>query len=201
MSIRTFESFSRKSIMMYSGYWSSNEMREAQKKMKRVTLRAPGAPTGRIRVLEDMGLDVSYDNIDYDYEWELDRCQSMFQRELNHCKDIDIIMGFSLGGYTAYKIAGHLSKDLIIVNPAIDRSKTLLDIKEFNYPTNKNFRKVELYVGDQDELIPTHYPVNYLKREGVKFDGYVVKNMDHGTPIHFFRQIVHNSNILNDQDV
>jgi hypothetical protein len=197
MVIKNFESYSGKSIMMYGGYWSSNDMKEEQKVLKGEILYPPGPPHDRIEVLKDMGFKVLYDEIDYDYEWEYDKCKSMFRKEIARCHNVDIIMGFSLGGYTAYKMAGHLSKDLILVNPAIDRSKTMLDIKEFNYPTNKNFKDVELYVGDRDDLIPMRYSINYLKKEGVRASGYIVKNMAHRTPIHFFEQIVKSSKILN----
>lgn len=186
--IKTFESYSSsKSVIMYHGYWSSIEDPDY----------LPEPDYDRMEVLEDMGIKSDTDVIDYDKEWYLDKCKSLFLREAEKAKKFDIIMGSSLGGYTAYKLAGHLSKDLILINPAIDRSITRLDIKEFNCPNSKNFKKVEVFLGERDTLIDKRITLNYLKKEGVKYDAYLVPRMEHRTPIHFFESIVRSSKILN----
>jgi hypothetical protein len=189
--IKTFESHSNgKSVILYHGYWSSIDDPDY--------IAEPD--TDRIEVLEDMGIKAVSDIIDYDQEWYTDRCRTLFLREAEKAKKFDVIMGFSLGGYMAYKLAGYVSKDLILVNPAIDRSITLLDIKEFDCPNGKNFKRVEVFLGERDMLIDKRITINYLKKEGVKCDAYLVPRMEHRTPLHFFRGIVRASKILNDDN-
>lgn len=184
--IKTFESYSNKSVIMYHGYWSSIDDPDY----------SPEPDYDRMEVLEDMGIQSVTDVIDYDQEWYLDRCRTLFLIEAEKAKKFDVIMGSSLGGYMAYKLAGHLSKDLILINPAIDRSVTRLDIKEFDCPNGKNFKKVEVFLGERDMLIDKRITMNYLKKEGVKCDAYLVPRMEHRTPIHFFESIVRSSKIL-----
>ena len=118
--IRKFEAFNRKSIAVYHGYG--------------------GEPSSdRIRFLESVGFStIHYPYIDFDEEWELDKCKSIFERELKSLKKIDILIGVSLGGYLAFELAGNLSKDLVLINPALDRKKTKLDIKFFDIKFHPN---------------------------------------------------------------
>ena len=187
--IDKFESFgSGKKMAIYHGYWSSIQDPDD------IPTEAPAYD--RLKVLKEVGVTANCDLIDYDSEWMLDKCQSMFHRELDKCKDVDVIMGFSLGGYTAYRLASYLSKDVILVNPALDRKITRLIIKEFDVPHKKNFSRIEVFFGDKDDLIPRGYTIRYLQSNGIDFDGYLVRGMGHNTPLPYFNQIIRSSNLL-----
>jgi len=155
-----------------------------------------GGGGGKIipRFMKSVGFDkIHYPEINYDREWYLDKCKSMFNRELRNIKDIDLIIGFSLGGYTAFELAGQLSKNLILVNPAIDRSKILLDIKSFDISPIRNFSGVEVYLGSEDDLIDGQWTIDYLHKLNIDSDIYVVNGMEHNTSISEFRKIINNS--------
>lgn len=136
---------------------------------------------------------IHYPEIVYDREWYKDKCKSMFNRELKSIENIDLIVGFSLGGYTAFELAGYLKKDLILVNPAIDRSKTLLDIKSFDVPIKRDFKGVEVYLGSEDDLIDGNWTIDYLNKLNVDSDIYVVNGMGHNTYLEEVKEILKNS--------
>ncbi len=149
------------------------------------------------RSLKSKGFtNVHYPEIDYESEWWDDECKSLFFRELEDIKDVDLIVGFSLGGYTAFELAGYTGKNLILVNPAIDRSKTLLDIKWYDIPVKRNFGKVEVYLGSDDYLINKNWTIAYLKKLNVKADIYIVNGMEHNTSIQEFKGMLNNSKLL-----
>ena len=157
-----------------------------------------GAPNpDRINFLESIGYtEIYYPHINFEREWYKDRGKSIFQRELRLLRGIDLIMGFSLGGYIAFELAGYLSTNLVLVNPAIDRSKTKLDIKNFNIPVKRNFSKVEVFLGSNDTLIDKSITLNYLKSEKIKSDNTIIEGMDHGTPLNYFKEIVYKSKLI-----
>ena len=110
-------------------------------------------------------------------------------------KNIDVVVGFSLGGYTAFELAGYTSKNLILINPAIDRSKTLLDIKVYDVPFKRNFGNVEVFLGTEDTLINKNWTIDYLKKLNVDANIYLVKGMEHDTYLEEFDQILDNSKL------
>jgi hypothetical protein len=151
----------------------------------------------RISYLKSLGYrNIYYPFIDFEDEWDYDKGKSLFYSEVNALKNVDIIIGFSLGGYLAFELAGYLSKDLILVNPAIDRSKTKLAIKSFDIEPKRNFKKVEVFLGTADALIDKNIPINYLKELNIKADISMVEGMEHGTPINYFMDIVNKSKLL-----
>lgn len=158
---------------------------------------AGGRPAkDRIDLLSSMGYEVLYPFIDFEKEWDLDRCKSLFQRELNSIKDVDILVGFSLGGYLAYLLAKHTGKDLILVNPSLDRSKSLLKVREFDVEDMNNLGKVEVFFGENDTLIPKESQIDFLNKNNINFTQYIVKDMEHRTPINKFEEIINRSSIL-----
>jgi len=149
------------------------------------------------RLLRKYGFNrVHYPEIYYEREWYKDKCKSMFNRELNAIKHADLLIGFSLGGYTAFELAGYTGKNLMLVNPAIDRSKTLLDIKTYDVPFKRNFGNVEVYLGTEDDLIDKKWTIDYLKKLNVKSDIYLVPGMEHNTYIEEFEVMLDNSKLL-----
>ena len=136
---------------------------------------------------------IHYPLINYEREWYRNKGKTMFLRELKAIENVDLIMGLSLGGYTAFELAGYTGKDLILVNPAIDRSKTLLPIKSFDVPFKRNFGNVEVYLGTLDDLIDKQWTIDYLAKLNVKASIYLVNGMEHSPYLEEFDQILGNS--------
>jgi len=177
--IKAFKNFG-KSIAVYHGLGS-------------------GPDPGRIEYLRSIGyVNIHYPRIDFEGEWYKDGCKSMFIRELRSIKEkeIDLLLGFSIGGYLAFELAGKSSIDLVLVNPAIDRSKTRLDIKYFNIPNGRNFGKIETFLGSKDDLIDRNIPINFLRKNNIKSDIHIIDGMEHGTPPEYFVEIVNKSKLI-----
>ena len=156
-----------------------------------------GPSPDRIRYLNRIGYDkIIYPYINFEREWAYDRGRSMFYRELLRAESADVLMGFSLGGYLAFELAGVLGKDLVLVNPSIDRSKTRLRIKSFNVQTESNFKNIELFLGEFDDLIDMQIPINYLNKRNIDYDSYIIRGMDHNTPLNYFREIIGKSKLI-----
>jgi hypothetical protein len=148
------------------------------------------------RLLRKYGFTkIHYPEIDYETQWYRDKCKSLFNRELRAVQNVDLIIGFSLGGYTAFELAGHTSKNLMLVNPAIDRSKTLLDIKWYDIPVKRDFGKIEVYLGTEDTLIDKQWTIDYLKKLNIKSNIFLVNGMEHNTYIEEFEQMLDNSKL------
>jgi len=152
------------------------------------------------RMLRRAGFsDVIFDHIDYDREWFRDECRSLFRRELAKIRRADVIIGISLGGYMAYLLAQATGKDLIMINPSLDREKTKLDIKHFNTgDIGNHFNRVEIYFGELDELIPMDNQVNFLNRNHITYNAWIVNGMEHCPYMQEFELILANSPIVND---
>ncbi len=151
----------------------------------------------RIEYLKSIGYtNIHYPYINFDKEWYRDGCRSLFQREVRATQNINLVMGFSLGGYLAFEVAGKSKKDLILVNPAIDRSKTKLNIKYFDIPENRNFGRVETYLGSEDDLIDKSITINFLRESGIKSNTYIFNGMEHWTYIEEFIPIMNKSKLI-----
>ena len=157
-----------------------------------------GKPNETIKkVLEHFGYNVKFPHIDYYDEWDYDECKSLFEESIYLAKDCDLVIGLSLGGYLAYLVANHLGNDCILINPGIDRSKTKLEIKEFDCPKSMNNCNLEVFLGDKDDLIPNEYTINYLKDNNIKSKIHIVKGMEHGFDLNEFIDILKSSNLIN----
>ena len=156
-----------------------------------------GSPSSdRIEYLESIGYNVIYPHIDYEEEWNKDRCLSLFRDQLNIAKKSDLIIGISLGGYIAFEISGYLSKDIILINPALDRTKTKLNIKKFNIDSKTNYGKIEVFFGENDTVIDSDITINYLNRNSISFDYSIIENMEHRLPFDKFLDIINKSKLI-----
>ena len=144
-----------------------------------------------------IGYDVIQSHIDYDYEWDLDKGKSLFEDSIRQSSDCDLIIGLSLGGYTANLVANHLSKNCIIINPGIDRERSRLHIKDFDCDTKTNNCDLEVYLGNRDFQIPNNYTLEYLERNNIKARIEIIENMEHCFNMNEFIAIMKMSNFIN----
>ena len=150
----------------------------------------------RISLLELKGYDVIYPHIDYELEWKKDRCRSVFDTQVELAKSVDLIIGFSLGGYMAFELSGALNKNCILINPALDRDRTKLEIKHFDINRGDEYGFIDVYLGEYDTLIDKSITLKYLRSIGVDFKYSIVTGMGHRTPIEYFSEIINKSKIV-----
>ncbi len=148
------------------------------------------------QIFDYLGYDMEQPYIDYDDEWDLDKGKSLFYESLKNSNDCDLVVGLSLGGYLADLVANNLSKNCIIINPGIDRSKTRLHIKDFDCTRVINNCNLEVYLGDKDFQIPNSYTINYLNKNNINARVEIIENMEHVFSLDEFIQIIKMSNLL-----
>ena len=156
-----------------------------------------GSPSqDRIDCLESIGYKVIYPHIDYELEWRKDKCRSIFDSQVDLAKNVDLIIGLSLGGYMAFELSGILNKNCILINPALNRDITKLDIKYFDINHGDEYGFMDVYLGENDTLIDKNITLEYLKDRNVDFKYSIVNGMEHRTPIEHFSEIVNKSKIV-----
>lgn len=177
--IKKFESFNPKTVLILHGLG--------------------GAPSNdKSIIFEKRGYDVIFPHIDYEKEWDKDMCKSMFNKLLNDSKNVDLIVGQSLGGYTAFLLSNILNVDTILINPALDRTKSKLKIKEFDLDFNIKHRNpnIEIYYGELDNLIPKEVTHQYLIDNNIKCKEYVINDMAHRSPAEDIYRILNISSFI-----
>jgi hypothetical protein len=152
-----------------------------------------GEPIDEVgEIFDGIGWEAKQPYIDYDREWDLDHCKSMTERVVEESRDCDLIVGLSMGGYTAHLVANHLGKDCIIINPGIDRERSQVFLgnqfptsgeeyegKDFDFPMEFNRCNLEIYLGRRDFQIPNHYTTDYVDRMGILCDVRFLDDMYH----------------------
>ena len=156
--IKLFENYSTKKVLILHGLG--------------------GGPTPeKAEVLKKRGYEVIFPLIDYVVEYEKDKMKSKFNELLE--LDVDLILGQSLGGYTGFLLGNMLNVDTILINPAIDRSRTKLEIKEFDIDYDFSNNNLEIYFGKLDTLVPMNFAIDYLEKNNIQYDKNIVDDMEH----------------------
>jgi hypothetical protein len=138
--------------------------------------------------------DVIQTHIDYDYEWGLDKGKSLFEKSVVESSDCDLIIGLSMGGYTAHLVANKLQRDCIIINPGLDRMRSRVHVKDFDCEAEINKCSLEVYLGDMDAQIPNYYTTEYLDKCGINARVEIIKGMEHCFNMNQFIDIINMSN-------
>lgn len=156
-------------------------------------------------LFEHIGYETIQQHINYDDEWDLDRCKSIVEKSIELSKDCYAIIGLSLGGYTAHLIANHLGKKCILINPGLDRMRSQLylgnqfptdddsseeDLKDFNFVTEFNKCELEVYLGGKDFQIPNNYTTEYLIKNKIDARVEILKDMYHVFNLQEFIKII-----------
>jgi hypothetical protein len=156
-----------------------------------------GEPIPEItEIFKYLGWETIQQHIDYDDEWDLDKCKSITEKSVELSKDCDLVIGLSLGGYTAHLISNHLGKDCILINPGIDRSRSLLHIKDFDFPHVVNNCNLEVFLGGRDFQIPNHYTTDFIERKGICARIETLEKMYHVFNLKEFIDIIKMSNFI-----
>lgn len=169
-----------------------------------------GEPIPEItEIFKTIGWQTIQHYIDYDEEWDKDRCKSITEKVAKDGRDCDLIIGLSLGGYTAHLVANHLGKDCILINPGIDREKSQVFLgnqfptggelevkKDFDFPMEFNKCRLEVFLGGRDFQIPNSRTTDYLEKMDIKADVHLFKDMYHVFDIEEFIDIIKTSKFI-----
>jgi predicted esterase YcpF (UPF0227 family) len=164
-----------------------------------------GIDKKKITYLESKGFNVIMQKHDYRKEFGTkdhpgDRGKSFMERQesIVTSKKIDIIIGSSFGGYVAYLLGCEKHKDLILINPALNRSVTKTAIQEFDYPHNKKqANNIEYFHGSEDTVVTSTHSLEVLKKgSGSIYNKVPMQGMGHTTPFAKFKDMCEMSEIL-----
>jgi predicted esterase YcpF (UPF0227 family) len=155
-----------------------------------------GIDNKKVSYLESKGFNVTMQKHDYRKEFGTkdhpgDRGKSFMKRQesIVASKKIDIIIGSSFGGYVAYLLGCEKGKDLILINPALNRAVTKTAIQEFDYPHNKKQANyIEYFHGSEDTVVTSTHSLEVLQRGSSKYKQIPIKGMGHTTPFAKFKK-------------
>jgi len=150
----------------------------------------------RTQLLNKAGYVVISEHFDYDAEWDIDQGKSLFERELKKIRGVDLIIGISFGGYLAYQLSKATGIDVLLVNPALDRSKSKSMIKDFDIPKYDKKSRIEIFFGEKDTSVPKEIAQDFLKEKNEDYISHIVTGMAHRIPDNFFKFIMENSNLI-----
>jgi uncharacterized alpha/beta hydrolase family protein len=133
----------------------------------------------------------SYGNViapDIDYKTNANVIQNLYDEY--HNQDINVIIGSSMGGFTAYHLANSLGICALLYNPALPYRNDIEQIIPTTLPTiNAPFMRFVL--GAQDHTIKAKDNLNYLAQHCTLETEYTItikKTLAHQIPILIFEQ-------------
>jgi len=163
-----------------------------------------GVDKKKVSYLENKGFSVTMQKHNYRKEFGTkenpgDKGKSFMEKQQALASKADIIIGSSFGGYVAYLLGCEKHKDLILINPALNRSVTKTAIQEFDYPHNKKqANNIEYFHGSEDTVVTSTYSLEVLKKgSGPIYNKITMQGMGHTTPFEKFKEICEMSEILN----
>ncbi len=108
-----------------------------------------------------------------------------FLMQLFESEKPDLIIGSSMGGYTANLLSARFNIPAILLNPALINPPRRFKTLESDFAVSKALHLVIL--GEQDEVIPYKQTQNYLLEHG--FSNIEVRSYGHRTPFEDFKEI------------
>lgn len=148
------------------------------------------------KVINMFGCQTEFPQLDFAEEWYYDKCKYLVEAMAMEYKDVDVIIGLSLGGYLGFILANHLNKPCILINPSVNRAKSKLAIRNFDFKFELTNPETEVFFGDLDDVVPNENTTEYFDRIQYEYTPHIVKGMEHGFDIYEFIYILRNSKIL-----
>lgn len=105
-------------------------------------------------------------------------------------KDIDIVMGSSMGGFAGYHVADALQKPALLFNPALAQRSVVQEIPEY---INSNLSSKQLVLGAQDEVGDPVGTFQYLSQTLNTHTDYCIhfrQDLAHRIPVAIFEEEV-----------
>jgi dienelactone hydrolase len=125
---------------------------------------------------------------DIDYKSNPNTIQSLYEEY--HNQDINVIIGSSMGGFTAYHMANSLGICALLYNPALPYRNDIEQIIPATLPIN-NSAFIRIVLGAQDDIIKAKDNLNYLAQHSnpkTDYDITIKRGLAHQIPIDVFEQ-------------
>jgi predicted esterase YcpF (UPF0227 family) len=125
---------------------------------------------------------------DIDYKSNPNVIQNLYVEY--HNKDINAIIGSSMGGFTAYHLAHTLGICALLYNPALPYRNGIEQIIPTNLPIN-NAAFMRIVLGAQDDIIIAKDNLNFLAKNSnpqTDYDITIKRGLAHQIPIDVFEQ-------------
>lgn len=125
---------------------------------------------------------------DLDYYSDSKAIESIFSMYKN--EEIDVVIGSSMGGFTAYYVSTRLEKPALLFNPALKKRSV-----EQAVPSNviASLTLKQFVIGAQDDVVNPGETLNFLSEEYNEFTDFhlhIRPQLSHGIPLHVFEQEV-----------
>ncbi|SDX72253.1 YqiA/YcfP family alpha/beta fold hydrolase [Flavobacterium degerlachei] len=131
----------------------------------------------------------AYGNVivpDTDYKLDPNTIQNLYDEYKN--QDINVIIGSSMGGFTAYHLANSLGICALLYNPALPYRNKIEQIIPSTLPIN-NAPFMRIVLGAKDDVIKAKDNLNYLAQHSnptTDYDIRIKKELEHQIPIGIF---------------
>lgn len=123
---------------------------------------------------------------DIDYKSNANVIQNLYDDY--HIQDINVIIGSSMGGFTAYHLANSLGICALLYNPALPYRNKIEQIIPATLPIN-NAPFMRIVLGAQDRVIKVKDNLNYLAEHSnptTDYDISIKKELEHQIPVEIF---------------
>lgn len=123
---------------------------------------------------------------DIDYKSNANVIQNLYDDY--HNQDINVIIGSSMGGFTAYHLANSLGICALLYNPALPYRNKIEQIIPANLPIN-NAPFMRIVLGAQDRVVKAKDNLNYLAEHSnptTDYDISIKKELEHQIPVEIF---------------
>ncbi len=98
----------------------------------------------------------------------------------------EIIIGSSMGGYFAYKMARELNINAILFNPALHSRSFEPDMSGFE---NEKFSpNIYFIFGENDHIINPENTIEIIGNDGYSLENYIILKYGHDTPFEVFKR-------------
>jgi predicted alpha/beta hydrolase family esterase len=134
-------------------------------------------------------------DLDYYDIWETDQGKEFMKKEIEIAKNADCIFGISLGGYVAFHVARATGKKCVLINPALDRSKTLTGIYDFDMNYTPQKFELSMYIDPDDDVVPSQYTFDYIDTNNIDAEIYLINEMGHSPSYEHVVEILKHSKI------
>jgi predicted esterase YcpF (UPF0227 family) len=125
---------------------------------------------------------------DLDYKSNPNAIQNLYDEYQN--QDINVIIGSSMGGFTAYHLANSLGLCALLYNPALPYRNDVEQIIPTALP-KKNSAFMRFVLGGQDDVIKAKDNLNFLAQNSnpqTDYDITIKGELAHQIPIDIFEQ-------------
>ncbi len=155
----------------------------------------------RNKTFTKLGYNVLSELHDYKHIYEVDCGEKFFKAELEKVKGFDLIVGLSFGGYISYNLSLATGIPCILINPALDRAKSVWTNSFFKMEYEKINSDIEVFCGVNDKSVLPTITSEYLKENNPTVEINYIDIMAHRVPHIYFSKIIKSSKLVNRDNI